>query len=110
MVSIKKFTPQSHKLKMLVAGGTGAGKTTLGSTICHPLFICAENGLLSIADKKPEYIEVKSLRDLKETVKYIVDEKPDYDAIVVDSLSEIAETIKLSLTQGGEVKMTQNAR
>lgn len=113
-IAIKKYVPEQSYLKALICGNPGSGKTTIGSTAPNPLFICTENGLLSIADKSPLMVEIRSVEDLRETLKYLKKEfalpkekrELQIDTIVIDSLSEMAETIKNKLTQEGSKSMT----
>lgn len=104
-IQIKTFKPTEHKLKALIYWSPKSGKTTFAGTAPRPLFICAENGLLSIASKSPDYVEVKSLQELKDLYLWLKDNKPDYDTIVIDSLSEISKIIKDNLTNNGQRAM-----
>lgn len=104
-ILIKKFVPTEHKLKALIYGNPKTGKTTFAGTAPKPLFICAENGLLSIADKEPDFIEVKTLQELKDLYRRLKENKPDYETIVIDSLSEISKIIKDNLTNYGSKQM-----
>lgn len=109
MIQIKKFKPEDHKIKALIYGKSWSGKTTLASTAPNPLFICSENWLLSIADKWVDYVEVKNLKDLKE-VKKVLNEWVEYDSIVFDSLTEIANAIKEDLTDNNKKSMDMRKR
>jgi len=104
-IQIKKYSPTEHKLKALIYGNAKTWKTTFAGTAPRPLFICAENGLLSIASKAPDFVEVKTLQELKDLYKWLRDTKPDYDTIVIDSLSEISKIIKDNLTNQGSKQM-----
>ena len=104
-ILIKKFAPTEHKLKALIYGNPKTWKTTFAGTAPKPLFICAENGLLSIANKAPDFVEVKTLQELKDLYKRLKETKPDYDTIVIDSLSEISKIIKDNLTNSGNKQM-----
>ena len=104
-IQIKKFAPTEHKLKALIYGNAKTWKTTFAGTAPRPLFICAENGLLSIANKAPDFVEVKTLQELKDLYKRLKETKPDYDTIVIDSLSEISKIIKDNLTNQGSKQM-----
>jgi len=89
-------------IKILVHGMAGSGKTVLGATAGETtLIISAEAGLLSISDA-PDYISVavvKTLADLTELytmLKDVVESNPvnkDYEWIVLDSITEIAEVV-----------------
>ena len=104
-IQIKKYSPTSHKLKALIYGNAKTWKTTFAGTAPRPLFICAENWLLSIASKAPDFVEVKTLQELKDLYKRLKETKPDYDTIVIDSLSEISKIIKDNLTNQGSKQM-----
>ena len=104
-IQIKKYSPSSHKLKALIYWNAKTWKTTFAGTAPRPLFICAENWLLSIASKAPDFVEVKTLQELKDLYKRLKETKPDYDTIVIDSLSEISKIIKDNLTNQGSKQM-----
>lgn len=113
-IQIKKYVPETSYVKAMICGQPGSGKTSLGATLSKPLFICTENGLLSIADKNPMMIEISSVNDLKDTLVYLksqlampADKRDvDFDSIVLDSLSEMAEVIKNKITNNGARGMT----
>lgn len=109
-IKIKKFIPTEHKLKALIYWNPKTGKTTFAWTAPNPLFICAENWLLSIKDKAPEYVEVKTLQELKDLYKWLKDTNPKYDTIVIDSLSEISKIIKDNLTNSWQKAMVLRDR
>jgi len=108
-MEVKKFKPESHKLKTLVYGKSGSWKTTLASTAPNPLFICSENWLASIAEKEPAYVEVKSVEDL-ESIYIELKKWVEYDTIIIDSISEIAKVIKESLTNSSKIDMNMQKR
>ena len=93
-MKIKKFTPSDHKIKALIYGPAGCGKTVFGGTAKKAIFASAEGGLLSIADKHPEYTEIKTLRDLRDLYSYLKNEDHSYETVVIDSVTEINEIIK----------------
>ena len=96
-MEIKKFAPTTHKVKAVVYGASGAGKTVFGGTAVNPIFASAEGGLLSIADKSPSFVEIKCEDDLKTLLNYLKNEKHDYDTVVVDSITEINEILKAEM-------------
>ena len=81
----------TNGIKLVLYGASGTGKTVMGSTAPNPIFISAEKGLLSLASKDIPYIEVKSLKSLDEAYKYVI--KSEYDSIIIDSLSEVTQTV-----------------
>lgn len=84
-------------IKMLVCADPGQGKTVFGSTSIDPLVVDCEGGLMSIADRRVPYTEVKTSLELME-LKTALDQEPDVRAqmvgfspqtIVVDTIDEI---------------------
>jgi hypothetical protein len=79
----------------------------------NPLFVCTENGLLTIADKNPLAIEVNSILDLRDTLKYLKAQlalplgKRDapFESVVIDSLSAMSAAIKNNITNNGQQAM-----
>jgi len=96
-MQIVKFKPQDHFIKALIFGKPGSGKTTFASTAPKPIFLSAEAGLLSIADKAPDAIIVKSLQDLQDAHHYLKTVKHDYQTVIIDSITEINEIIKAEI-------------
>lgn len=101
---------QDTGVKMLVYAEAGVGKTMLAMTLPRPLIISAEKGLLSITPENVDrvfgpmglpyvnaapVIEVSSIQDINDA--YAVCTHPEYqgnfDSIVIDSISEIAEKL-----------------
>jgi phage nucleotide-binding protein len=79
-------------LKVLVYGQAGCGKTTLSKTLPKPVVLSAEGGLLSLKDDNIPFIEIKSMTDLHEAYEWVSKSK-DYESVVLDSISEIAEVV-----------------
>lgn len=82
------------KVKALVYGQAGAGKTTLATTMPKPFIISAEGGLLSIAGSGIPYIEVGSMEELGEAYEWVTSPEADkFESVILDSLSEIGEVV-----------------
>lgn len=94
MIQIKNFVPLDHKVKAVIYGASGAWKTVFGATAPKPIFASAEGGLLSVADKNIQFVEIKSLKDLQELLIYLKTEKHDFETVVIDSITEINDIIK----------------
>lgn len=96
-MQIRKFRPEDHFVKALVYGASGAGKTYFAGTAKKAIFASAEGGLLSIADKTPDFAEIHSMRDLLELYNHLHKElaagKCQWDTVVIDSISEINDVI-----------------
>lgn len=113
MVQIIKYSQQKSFIKAMIAWDVACGKTTLASTLPKPLFVCTENGLLTIADKNPLAIEVNSILDLRDTLKYLkaqlalpLDKRDaPFESVVIDSLSAMSTAIKNNITNNGQQAM-----
>lgn len=85
--STKDITPT--RINCLIYGNAGVGKTTLAGTLPgKSIIISLEAGLLSLRDKDIDFIEIKSIPELKDALTQV--SKSDYDNVFIDSLSEIA--------------------
>lgn len=98
----------STQLKILVYGPPGVGKTTLASTLNEPvLIISAESGLLSLADKSLDVIDIslddngnlipkeKRIARLQDVYRYLLTDtaQKTYKWIFIDSLTEISQNL-----------------
>lgn len=82
----------AHGVKVLVYGHSGTGKTVLGASAPRPIFLSAENGLLSLRRFNLPFIKIESLKILREAFDYLATPKAaQFDTVVLDSLSEVAE-------------------
>lgn len=108
-LQVKEYCPNEEKLNILLYWASWAWKTTLASTWPRTLFICVENWLASIAKKKPLYVEVKTIAELK-SVYAALSEWEDYDTIVLDSISELAYMIFQEITNNNKHDMNQRKR
>lgn len=92
-----KSTVDAHAngVKIVVYGMSGAGKTTLISTLPQPIVISAEAGLLSLAGFDIPYIEINSYESLKEAYNWVTSSKEaeQFQSIAIDSISEIGEVV-----------------
>ena len=102
----------TNGIKCVLYGASGTGKTIMGATAPNPFFISAEKGMLSLQSQDIPYVEVKSLQSIGEAYTYAI--KSDYDTIIIDSLSEITETVLnehkkvlISESSGGKIDARQ---
>lgn len=78
------------QINALIFGESGVGKTTLASTLPPSTAIVSlESGLLSLRGFSIDYIEVKTLNDLREAMSDLAE--GEYKNIYIDSLSAISE-------------------
>jgi phage nucleotide-binding protein len=103
---------ENHYVKTLVYGESGAGKTTLAGTLdTKTIVISAESGLLSVAGKDIDYIDLQTddkgqaitdpqlrLARLAEIFKWL-QAGTNYKNVFLDSLTEISEIMVSSLNK-----------
>ena len=94
-----------HGLKVLCFGAAGTGKTTMAGTLPgSTLILNVENGALVLKDKDIDIIDIKKVSSedpdemtLLRAYQLIKDGTIKYDNVVLDSLTEISETLFTSL-------------
>ncbi len=96
-IQIKTFTPKDHKIKALIYGAAGSGKTVFAGTAPNAIFASAEGGLLSVADKAPDFVDIKAMRDLTALYQYLEAGDHKYETVIIDSITEINEIVKLEI-------------
>ena len=107
-------TIEQSKIKLLVYGEPGAGKTTLARTIKEPtLIVSAEAGLLSLSGTKIDVVDIttddngailpkeRRIERLAEVYKFLLreDTRKKYSWIFIDSLTEIGQNLVEQLQQ-----------
>jgi ABC-type branched-subunit amino acid transport system ATPase component len=82
-------------VKICLYGQAGAGKTTALATLPDPIIVSAEAGLLSLRRHDLDFVEVKSLDDLREVFLWLRDseQSKEYASVAIDSISEVAEVV-----------------
>lgn len=102
-----KDLKREPKIKALIYGAPGSGKTTFAGTFPNPLILNVERGLDSVIQQDLAYVDVTSWDDIKELFKEKVFDK--FDTIVVDSLSELQDIRmnELSKENGGTMGRNQ---
>lgn len=106
-VKSTKASVENTFVNFLVYGQAGSGKTTLAATMPHPIVLSAEGGLLSLSGLDIDYIEIKTINDLREAFTFCKSSKEadKYRSVVIDSISEVAEVILVS-----ELKRNKDGR
>lgn len=74
---------------IVIYGESGVGKTTLISHLKNAIVLSADKGLLSISKFDIPYIEISNIEDVNDAYNLV--RKSEYDHIVLDSLTEMAE-------------------
>ena len=106
-MEIKTFKPSSHKVKVLIYGASGSGKTSFAGTAPNVIWAAAEKGLLSVAHTNPQYKEIKSVQDLKDLHTFLNAGGHGYETVVIDTITELNERIKedLERKRGGQMQI-----
>ena len=87
---------------IVIYGESGVGKTTLVSHLENAIILSAEQGLLSLSKFDIPYIEIDDIDDVQEAYEYV--KKSNYDHIIFDSLTEIAEVVLYEMKEGKKDK------
>jgi len=104
---------ESHGIKMLITGESGVGKTrsaiSLKESGFKPLIVSAESGVLSLQGSGIPMIDIarnddgkeipmeKRFDRLGEVFKWLKLGQKDYDTVMLDSLTEVNQTLMASL-------------
>lgn len=89
-------------LKILVAGPPGAGKTRSASTWPNPLYADVEGRLLSVRDRNPHTMRIRSIADLDELRAALAQDPKvrekligfPVDTLIVDTVDEVARVLE----------------
>jgi len=98
----KDLTAADVKLSAAVYGKSGTGKTTFGASFPKPFFLDIDGGLLSVRGQDVSYVDLTPGRGV--TWPNILDaiaegKKDDYESIIVDSLTGLADLCMESVLQ-----------
>jgi phage nucleotide-binding protein len=94
-ISLKEDLKNNTKLKVLVYGKQGSGKTLVGKCTGKTLLLSLEKGHRTLANAKNEIdiLVPKSTKELKECYIYAVEHKDEYDTVIIDSVTEVSNII-----------------
>lgn len=97
-IIIKNTKDKSNTfVNVIVYGDSGTGKTSLVKTLSEEttLIVSLEDGLLSVSDKSFDYVNAKTVSQIREIVNS--DELKKYKTIVIDSITELSQNTFLDL-------------
>jgi hypothetical protein len=88
------------RVKVLVIGGPGVGKTRWASYFPQPIYADCEGGLASVADRRVPYVTVNTSQDMLDLLAHLKQEtrqpadKRQFNTIVIDTLDAFARKVK----------------
>lgn len=85
---------------IVIYGNSGIGKTKLIVDLTNVIVLSADRGLLTLKKYDIPYIEIANMEDINEAYEHV--RKSDYDHIVLDSLTEMAEVALFKYQRGLE--------
>ena len=97
---VEDFVDGSANIKALIIGGPGAGKTRMSSYWPKPLYLDAENGRGSLADRNMPYVEIKTSRDMLDALEYLKAQERapkaerQFQTVVVDTVDSFQRLVK----------------
>lgn len=92
-----KFDPQ--KIKFLVYGESGVGKTVFASTWPDPVFLDIDKGMASV-HREVHRFQIDVWEDLVDSVDFLANESHPFKTVVVDSLNELQYLSMRNVIQG----------
>jgi hypothetical protein len=98
---LEQYAPGGEaRVKVLLIGGPGAGKTRWSSYFPKPIYADCEGGLASVADRRVPYVSVSTSTDMADLLHHLkIDgrlpkEKRQYETVVIDTLDAYQRKLK----------------
>lgn len=88
------------RLRVMVLGGAGVGKTRWASYWPRPFYAATEEGLLSVADREVPYVDIETSKDMLDFLQFCKREgrKPrsqwGFETVVIDTLDSYQRKLK----------------
>ena len=87
--------------RVLIYGPAGVGKTTFAASAKNPIFIQTEDGADVVGGAR--FPLAKSFQDVEEAISTLVNEKHDYNTVVLDSLDWLETLIHAEVCKSEKV-------
>lgn len=97
--SISKTKRASQPPRILVHGGHGVGKSTLGASAFNPIFLPTEDGLSGL--ETSAFPLLRSWQEVEEAIAVLETEKHEFGTVVVDSLDWLEPLIWAEVCRRG---------
>jgi len=92
MANTKDINLENYKLKLLVCGASGSGKTHFAGTFPRPFFFDFDGGMLTLKGKDIDYETIHSYEHFKKLADKIENDDK-YETIVLDSLTRLSDLL-----------------
>lgn len=98
---LEQYAPGgTARIKILVIGGSGVGKTRFASFFPQPIYADCEAGLASVADRQVPYVTIRRSSDMLDLFTFLKNEcrrpadKREYETVVIDTLDAYQRKLK----------------
>lgn len=97
---------ENEKLRMVVFGDPGVGKTTLAATFPRPLIVDVDGGLIAVALDGTDALVItpSGYKDLEDLYQWVKQHAGEVESIVVDSVTELQRLLVDQIVDEGKGK------
>lgn len=105
------LTLAREKLRLVLYGDPGVGKTTLAATAPRPFFIDTDGGLISIAveGEAPVTFAPQGYKDVEGLYFWLRDRSDEFDTVVIDSIDSLQRLLLDEIVDQGRAKASGNS-
>lgn len=100
------LTLDRERLRAVIFGNTGVGKTTLATTFPRPFIVDCEGGLISVALDHVEatVYEPTGYRDMEALYFWLKENTANFDTVIIDTLDGLVRTLLNEVVDQGRGK------
>lgn len=91
MPNTKDIEVANIRLKVLVYGTSGSGKTTFAGTFPKPYFFDTDFGMLTLRGRDIEYDSYDSWVEMKSKLDKMLAKETEFETIVIDSITSVQD-------------------